>query len=142
MTDLSSLISKLEQAKGPDRELDLEIAQTLAPDIVVLMHDTSTGKNNPHTYRQFTDSIDCAVWLCERVLPGWNYHVGGCPKEFLTDIDRPYSAELMGPVTWGVIDPEVGQEPIYDTAYAQAHTAALAVTAAVLRAKQAMEAGE
>lgn len=90
MTDLTTLIAKLEAAKGPDRELDAEIAATFhyvsnMPDWVnnwsgkwgaaksgrvYLMEDS--GNRGPNFISDsFTDSIDAAVALAKHVLPGW-----------------------------------------------------------------------
>lgn len=92
MTNLTTLIAKLEAAKGPSRELDAEIAATFhyvshMPDWVnnwsgkweaaksgrvYLMEDS--GNRGPNFISDsFTDSIDAAVALSERVLPGWDW---------------------------------------------------------------------
>lgn len=75
MSGLSELIAKLEGLSGPDREVDLALARELVPDVIVLLHDKESGKNLPHTYWEYTGSIDAAVALVERKLPGWGYYL-------------------------------------------------------------------
>lgn len=138
---LQELIALLEGAEQGSRELDAEIDRQLGihVDIGPLSGPWSEYPK-PAGYSatyEYTASVDAAISLAERLLPGWHYHVGGCPSDFLTDKDKPFSAELMGPVTWGVIDREVGEEPIYDTSHSSAHTAPLALVLATLRALQA-----
>lgn len=93
MTDLTALIAKLEAASGPDRELDAEIAATFhyvsnMPDWVndwsgrweavksgrVYLIEDSGNRGPNFISDSFTDSIDAAVALAERVLPGWEWH--------------------------------------------------------------------
>lgn len=68
----SDLIAKLEALDGPSREVDLEIAIATGavPDEV--------AKYGPHLRRiemrrvdPYTASLDAAIALVERVLPGW-----------------------------------------------------------------------
>lgn len=58
MSDLSSLIARLEKAEGPSHELDRLIAS------VVLGRSIGVSK--------WTASLDAAVSLAERVLPNWH----------------------------------------------------------------------
>ena len=156
MQKLEELIAALEKATGPDRWCDANIhvmahGQTieifggnivsnghcvigwLDPGKVNVNFTTSgIGEKIP----RYTASIDAAVALVERVLPGWTWDIGGCPEDFLTDKDKPFNAALMGPVSYAVIDREVGEEPVYDTAHASAPTAPLAICLAALLALQ------
>lgn len=68
---LRGLIERLEKLEGPDRELDLVLAQTLVPDVIVLQHDPDTRTNVPHTYWEYTASLDAAVALVERLGLQW-----------------------------------------------------------------------
>lgn len=91
MSDLSSLIARLEKAEGPSRDLDVEIMNTVdprSPDEKRLFD----GKVYPATWgavgqlcdqiRYFieapflTSSIDAAVSLAERVVPGASFIMG------------------------------------------------------------------
>lgn len=65
MTDLSSLLARIESATGPDRELDSEIAFALTPP------DAEIGL----LALNYTASLDAVIALCERVLPGWSWAV-------------------------------------------------------------------
>jgi hypothetical protein len=89
--DIVGLLERVEAATGPDRELDYELAlyekapdwrkrkpwkQTngwAKPDVAstswaVLFYD---GGGNALPVPQYTASLDAALALCERVLPGW-----------------------------------------------------------------------
>lgn len=61
MTDLSSLIESLEKATGPSNDLDYQIS--------ALVRGTTLGAGD------YTSSIDAAVALANRVLPGWDWGV-------------------------------------------------------------------
>ncbi len=101
MTDLTSLIEKLEKAEGPDRWLDAKIDAALRIGSIKMQGDGSgydwAWEKFPvwahHTQARgmcgvrhesgdlglvwdsqpFTSSIDAAVSLAERVLPGWDW---------------------------------------------------------------------
>jgi len=75
ISTLEALLRRVKKADGPDRELDLAIAVALVPDVLVSIHDRETGTNKPHTYWQYTASIDAAIALMQQVLPGWNWSV-------------------------------------------------------------------
>lgn len=63
MSDLSSLIARLEKAEGPSVELDYLLSEEF--------RGTRLGAPD------YTASIDDAVSLAERVLPGWFFeHIG------------------------------------------------------------------
>ena len=76
MTDLTSLIEKLEKATSPDRHLDARICWTLGlepwagTDEIHLTHFGIGSRIDKRT-PAYTASIDAAVSLAERVLPGW-----------------------------------------------------------------------
>jgi len=85
MSDLSSLIARLEAAEGPDRELDRDIALTVDGFVYEkrgkdakpwFYHSTIGGRRqlispyNSERLPAYTSSIDAAVSLAERVLPG------------------------------------------------------------------------
>lgn len=91
MTDLTTLIAKLEAATGPDRELDAEIWLETSPGATrnLIEVKSGTGQWPPYTIDEtrdasgllivvpsFTASIDAAVALAERVLPGWSISIG------------------------------------------------------------------
>jgi hypothetical protein len=90
MTDLSSLIERLEKATGPSRDLDVEIMNALDPrssDEKRLfggkLYQASWGAVGQlcDHIRYFveapfpTSSIDAAVSLAERVSPNWQINL-------------------------------------------------------------------
>lgn len=64
---LSTIIEELE-AQGPSYALDLQIAQTLVPAIVVMRRNDCDTENVPHTYRAFTANLNDAMWLAALLL--------------------------------------------------------------------------
>lgn len=74
--ELATLRARIDAATGPDRELDLSLAEALVPDVVVLLHNRGTGQNERSTYWHYTASIDAALALVERLLPGWLWTFG------------------------------------------------------------------
>ncbi|WP_421591151.1 hypothetical protein [Shinella sp. M27] len=90
--DLSALIEKLEKAEGPDRELDEAIWLAVIPGAsrknLLADHPDEKPLWEYHDVERnlcfrggiipsYTSSIDAAVSLAERVLPGWVVdHIG------------------------------------------------------------------
>lgn len=81
MADLTALIERLEKADGPDRELDGSIHNRLFGTEYVRSPRSVTGfltsseNNGCPTVPAYTASIDAAVALAERVLPGSLYRI-------------------------------------------------------------------
>jgi hypothetical protein len=117
---LSELLAKVQAASGADRTLDLDLARALVPDVIVLKHDN--GANVPHVYWKYTGSIDDALALVERVLPGWWYHMA---KKRLSPDEPLFACALYPP---GASDPQLDQEP------EEASTQPLAIIKALLTA--------
>jgi hypothetical protein len=75
MTDISKLrelLERVESATGQDREIDrclfdMACGGLFWPENVSLWQSDRYSR----APREFTSSIDAAVALCERVLPGW-----------------------------------------------------------------------
>jgi hypothetical protein len=65
---LRSLKERVEKATGADRTMDLEIAKSIVPDVIVLRREGDI--NVEHTYCEYTSSLDACVSLAGRVLPG------------------------------------------------------------------------
>lgn len=82
MTDLTSLIEKLEKAEGPDWELDADIGLSVGG---LKAHEEFGMAGNWWTrytdngltcaVPSYTSSIDAAVSLAERVLPNWQVNL-------------------------------------------------------------------
>lgn len=117
-----------------------EAATGLRDDIATLQlkHEIATAMHEQGWHpaaclRQFVSSIDAALTL---VPEGW--WVAGlyfCHPDFRSENDREWCAELAGPVTWAVVDREVGEEPHFPSKSGTAATPALALCAAALRAR-------
>lgn len=88
MTDLSELIERVKAATGPDRDLDIALLplwepghdalksyddryQTELRDGVFSVWKLDGGYSASIQFPRFTTSIDAALALAERVLPGW-----------------------------------------------------------------------
>lgn len=112
-----SLIERLEAAEVGSRELDAAIWYALI--------ETCGGKPDKDMigrWPDYTTSLDAALALAERVLPGWHWeldNVGG----------SPYAANLTNPVGRFLI---CGDTEVYSTA----PTPALALCIAILKAKE------
>ncbi len=154
MSKLEELIAELEKATGPDRELDARIAATLEPHrfdapgftpirpIPNFWLDKSEGAirfeggglMDTRFFPAVTASVDAAVALVNRVLPGWHWTISNNNRRF-TD------QEWKGP--WASISSDEfnndvpGHEDDYFDAFVA--TPALSILTAVLRAKLAQE---
>jgi hypothetical protein len=100
---LSDLLARVEGAKGPNFALEEDIDRVVGHSGLVI----------PPAY---TASVDAALALVERVLPGW---------EFALQVERPAD----GPAIWRV---EMGDPLRHWTS--EAATPALALLASMLRA--------
>lgn len=87
---LSSLISRVEKATGPDRTIDVDVMNLLCPRsknearlFLGKQLETKWGGvgeiANKTTYfveaPRLTTSVDAAISLAERVLPGWGWGI-------------------------------------------------------------------
>lgn len=98
MTDLSDLIRRVEEAKGPDRHIDAAITVATSPtiatddDLIYFYVPTKDDRCAPgtywrksrsfsslHTAAPFTASLDAALALVEEKLPGcrWTKNIEG-----------------------------------------------------------------
>jgi len=90
MTDISKLremLERVESATGPDREIDCALAELFG--LVDEAHCKSWCAMDGRTditremfvrawSKHYTESIDAAVALCERLLLGWGWSVCRC----------------------------------------------------------------
>lgn len=89
---LSDLIARVEAATGPDRETDGMI-WCAANDYQFLEWDgdgcryraVSDGWFDSHHIPSYTASLDAAIGLVERVLPGWVWNVSSTGTAWLMD---------------------------------------------------------
>jgi len=132
MADLSALIERLDALTGPDREVDADIFQWFGGkdwDYAYLKvqepcgcpHEMAVDYAGTRYSPKYTASIDAAVALVERVLPGYGL-----------------SVETQ-PVYGGWWDAAIFNRMPMTIANARKQTAALAVCLATLRALQARE---
>lgn len=138
--DYASLIERLEKAEGPDRELDAAIEALFytlendAPAEIVCDSDCAAtgqywvkidGGRSLYAADPLTKSLDAALSLVERVLPGWGIEV-------LTPDRDMWRAQVW---RWrSETNDERGQwTPCY------ARPPALALLLSLLKAKQAQE---
>lgn len=142
--DSMTLLASLESAERGDRKLDWLIHSTIAepwnegrkwspfgyvdvdghpphPDEICI--ESPEGKSHYNHMPRYTDSVDAALALAERVLPGWHKTIAE---------SRAYWVAEMGPLDWSD-DPMVAPP---DNTLAEAKTPALALCACLLRATQ------
>ncbi len=146
--DLSALIARLEAAEAGSRELDAEIwLRFNRPEYtggvkalemrgwhdgrghLILETDDGEEVADELYIGSATTSLDAALALAERGLPGWVSLItaGG---------DLKQTADLFGPVIEMGEDFEGAEVEIRDEAHGEADTPALALCIAILRAKQ------
>ncbi len=137
MGELSELISRLEKAEGPDREIDAWIGYHT--DLAVegmswrakidrfgIDHAMKAATSDSNIWSTslppYTASLDATVALIERVLPGWGWQIGPFPK---------MRAQLAEPIQTNY-GPGVGVR-----GQSTGPTAPIALLLALLRAKEA-----
>jgi hypothetical protein len=134
MTSLYDLRERVRAATGPDRELDGEICIALGGE-----HNSMWRRPGEAGWyggpADVTASVDACLALLEKVLPGWVCALGLSHVDFRSHMDKPFSADVMGPVSWRVIDRDVGEEPVFASHGAYAETLPLAFLDAILTAK-------
>lgn len=64
------LIERVRNATGPDREIDWDVDEALTGEVPDF-----------HGCPRYTASIDAALALVERVLPGWQIAMGTCGED-------------------------------------------------------------
>lgn len=152
MPDYSELLSRIEQASGPDRELDVAIAvavldpkreknywmwQSGRPQGSAPKPDSEFwGSRNTPT---FTASLDSTVALVERMLPGCEICLTDVHPDFLRPGEPKHLVELMCGLKWVKYD--AYPEPKYETTGSgKANSRPLALLTALFRALSAREA--
>lgn len=85
MSDIDALIERLEKATGPDREIDAMILVVEEPRIFDLL-PYWTPEERENIVPRYTESIDAAVALVERVLPEKAWAVNGNGRAYITEM--------------------------------------------------------
>lgn len=120
MTDLLSLISRLEAASGPDRDLDLDLWRAFTDTHGVPSDVAWRLAGEP----RLTASLDAITALIERALPGWGWHTG-------CDNPERYKPEAS------LYEYSSDSTRALHSSHAKAPTASLALCLALVRAKAA-----
>lgn len=104
MTDLSALIARVRDAKEASRELDARVycfehGHTFNESTLPVLSMWVKGVGWPVQVAaapRYTTSLDAAVALCERVLPGWWWRVGTCSVSDDATIAPDYNSPVHG----------------------------------------------
>ena len=128
MTTLTALLARITEARGPDRELDVAIADALGFYIATNAENLSEELRLWHMRQycpQVTSSIDAALGLVEKVLPGWTFTIGQNQwhKNFVSTLRW---LDHTATTTAVEVKETLGQHPT---------SAPLAILSALLRAK-------
>ena len=134
--DLSALIAKLEAAEGGNAALDGQIYNHLGCDLIrPTMRQAPAQRRWPDksitVQRKLTTSLDAALALAERVLPGWVWQLR---------IDKDQAEAQCDDLWWG----EGYEAPDVGGTLANGSTPALALCIAILKAhaSRAVEGGK
>ena len=158
MTDLITRLSKLD---APDREVDAEIwlielqsaesdpfgGYGLAEDwgyeyeaeedgsvIQYARNGQVTHKIGRRSSPAFTASIDAAIALAERVLPGWGWEIASNTNHIKNCLNPEYGKPIGKHPHWAVVANQSSRK------FVDGATPAIALCIAILRAKEASNA--
>ena len=124
---IAELIERLEKAEGPDREIDADLVCVCCPGALVsqyiasdaepsVFHAHALGLSDRSDVPAYTSSLDAALSLVERKLPGVHWSVSNAAVKPRANVWMPQPTRpIMGP-------------------YSSGATPALAVCLALLRA--------
>lgn len=136
MSNFEDLLTRVRNATGPDREWDAEIASALGFPIewkqanyTMETYPVITWSDTREPCPQFTASIDAALALVERVLPGWHGALTWLPDHGPNDAS--FACEI-GPMDWSGDGPP-------DNIIGHGDSMPLAILAALLTALIAKE---
>lgn len=92
MPDLSTLIERVEALTGPSRDADYRIEKAIVRPgefpASEIWPPFMVGSKFDRSIPAYTASIDAAVALVERVLPGWAKGFDGGPKTRIAFVDQ------------------------------------------------------
>lgn len=139
---IAELIERLEKAEGPDREIDADLVCVCCPGALVsqyiasdaepsVFHAHALGLSDRSDVPAYTSSLDAALSLVERKLPGWKREL----EEHVPTDKWPHA--VFGNHYWTatIISPEWdGSGGDWRAAEECGKTPALAVCLALLRA--------
>lgn len=132
---MGDLIARLEAAESGSRELDALIADAFDP--IPEQHDGFSGRwpfapGSPFCTKTapVTTSLDAALALAGRVLPGWAWSVNGPDRLMMGDKASAY-AVLAAPETNGAVEPWAVDREVHE---GSGNTGPLALCLAILKA--------
>lgn len=152
---ITALLERVEKATEGSRVLDFELHIQLVEDAVWPVRDPAGRMINPDSrmsdylalhrdvidsddqdfdFPRYTTSIDAALALVERELPGWGWAFANSHKDFLCEGEPPIAVDLIGPPQWSEEDEFGHQQYWCDSASAAGFTLPLAIIAALLKA--------
>jgi hypothetical protein len=128
VSGLHDLLRRVSAAPGPDLQLDCDIECELSP---------TWGSAILDRAKPYTASLDAAIGLCERVLPGWWWKVGTCHVSDDACIAPDYSCPAHGERLRREVPCYAGSEfdAGFDVDRRPPGNVALALCEAILRAK-------
>lgn len=106
MSSLTDLLSRVEEATGADRKLDWRLADFAGHEAFdrdsALWPPFGVGSKVERAIPTYTASLDAALALCERVLPGWWWAVGRYGPDGLVSANvsrdgKKHGADVMAP---------------------------------------------
>ena len=102
----ANLLSRLQGLTAPDREVDAAIGLAIGgwtlsdegPYGTINVPDEGSYPNHPGSlYPSFTESLDAAVALCERVLPGYEWTVDKSGGRGFAGVGQSFNEEAATP---------------------------------------------
>jgi hypothetical protein len=123
---LNELLERVKAATGPDREIDGDLAEAFDDAPSHLPRVTDVGRSwlwaefvEPDSWEtweapEYTASIDAALALVERVVPGWCWRIGTC---HVSD-DAWVAPDWNDPAHSARLRAELG-EPVFGTLFDQ-----------------------
>ncbi len=95
MSTIDELIERVEKATGPDRGIDAAMFRVDQPDLArsspwpQFTIDQDEGRDDFKAIPRYTASIDAALALMERKLPGWRISMDQMEDGWDTDLSEP-----------------------------------------------------
>lgn len=126
MCRIKDLLRKVDAATGPSFALDIELALTLVPQIVVMKQRSDDTGSAAFTYRKFTSSVDDAIWLSETLLPDFGWEVASKTAHIKACLNPEFGEPIGKYPHWGSVAKTTSRT------YEDAATPALALLRSIL----------
>ncbi len=118
-----TLITRLSKLDAPDREVDALIGKHLFPDEAKSFFDFNAPA--------YTASVDAAIALAERVLPGWGWELASNTSHIKNCLNPEYGNPVGKHPHWAAVANQSSRK------FVDGATPAIALLIALLRAKEA-----